>query len=275
MSQLLVESGLLPIIVRLAFTAFGLLLLRRGLLNIYAGRKFRTYGRRIAGAEPRAVGDLQPGRARVEGTARPTDTGDSVEAPVSESDALAMVFGVEKYEASLFSLSSTEEVFSLFSISGYEEVFEHCEAAPFVVEDDTGAVVIDAPPEGEFDIDTDATDIGIGERPPDRIRRFVERVAGEYADDLLSESERRRYQEGLVEPSDEVTVVGEVREGGTGWSDAEYAITGGSEPESFVLADTPADDLIKNMNQAGVFLYVFGGVSSVIGAPLVVGPWVL
>jgi hypothetical protein len=120
-------------------------------------------------------------------------------------------------------------------------------AVPFLLKDETGSVLVE-PTRVRLGLDRSETiDVNGGERPPDRIREFIERNADvdseERTWDLtiieLNVGDDRRYIERRLDPGESVTVFGEARnEPGvsTRAGQVNAVLTAGSYP--LVLSET-------------------------------------
>lgn len=100
--------------------------------------------------------------AEIEGTARPTDEGKTVFAPLTQTECLAY-----EYEA--------QELKSSGNNNYWETLDEGGASAPFLVEDDTGAVRIDNS-EAALHLEDHTTRVKSGEEPPPTIAQYISRT---------------------------------------------------------------------------------------------------
>lgn len=184
--------------------------------------------------DPLAVRDLvyHDGPAEVEGAARADD--ETVRAPFTGVECLVYEYEAQEYRSSGQS-------------SYWKTLDEGAAAVPFLLEDDTGAVRVDAP-EAELHVETRTVTVPAGEEPPERIARYIRQTDeidpqhGRTVDLVVTElnvGNRQRFRERRVDPGDEVYVYGALErapagEWGSGVVDA--LLTRGGSP--LVVSDT-------------------------------------
>lgn len=132
---------------------------------------------------------------------------ETVASPFTGTDCLAVAYAVEERR-------TTDDGTSWVRIDSGRA------AVPFLLEDESGSVLVE-PTRVRFALDAgERIRVDGGERPPDRVREFVERT-----DDVDSEErtwnvgplelavgDDRRYVERRLDPGEPVTVFGEVRD---------------------------------------------------------------
>lgn len=252
-------------IFKLVWSAFSLMAVGAGLYTINRGRKARAQSKRIAATETTQIQDLQPGTAEVKGTAHPAEDASVTKSPVTDADALATHVTVEKYQ------SDPE------GGGNWRTIHEIESAEPITVDDGTAEVRVELPPEGGLNLDLIEQTVGSGEEPPEPIRQFVEQEAD--LDEatrtdlgLVSVGERRRYSEGVIEPGEEVYVLGRVRETAD-WDGQDHVIDEPTQSGDFVLSDKSEETLVTEGSWGGGFMLVVGGVLATGGALFAIGPW--
>jgi len=255
------------LLFKVGWSAFSLVFVAVGLFVVNGGRKRRARSERIDNTETTPVRDLGPGTVELKGTARPAAEATPRESPITAADALAFHVEVEKYQSSSQGGGS------------WRTIHEEQEAVPILLGDGTGEVRVELPADGGLDVELTRKRVGGGEEPPEPIRRYVENEAAvdeatRHDLGLLSIGERRRYSEGVIEPGEEVYVLGRAREKEAGWGDREYVIDEPTEAGDFVLSDKSEEDLIEEGKWGGVIMLVFGGVFVVVGSLFAVVPWI-
>lgn len=255
------------LIFKLIWSSFSLLSVGIGLYLINRGRKLRGQSERIAATETTPVRDLQPGPVEVKGIAHPAETASVMESPITAADALATRVEVEKYQSSNQGGGS------------WKTIYETESAVPITVDDGTAEVRVELPPDGELNLEQIRNTVGGGEEPPEPIQRFIEQEtdideATRYDLGLLSVGERRRYSEGVLEPREEVYVLGTARET-TGWDGQDYCIDESTQSGEFILSDKSEDALVEEGRWGGGIMLVVGGVATVMGTLFAIGPWLV
>lgn len=169
--------------------------------------------RTLSNLESSATGSVRDGLVVVEGTVRgPLE--DELTSPIRGERGVLAKWLVEEYAGHEVARGGGWTEFG----SGYESV-------PFVVDDGSGPVVVEVSGEEalrklELDFegfdDDPALEVDVDERPPNRIRRFLEThdVRDRQSETSVPTSEDgdeqgdRRYYERVLDPGDEVYVVG-------------------------------------------------------------------
>jgi hypothetical protein len=251
----------------LIFSVFGLVFLGVGLHTANTGRKERAQSKQIAQTETTEIRNLQPGTAEIKGTAHPAEGATTVQSPITGTEALAARVEVEEWESSGEGGGS------------WETKHETQTAVPIVVDDGTDEVRVELPAAGEFDLEQTRTEVGSGDEPPTEIKQYLESTpeideATRHDIGPLSIGERRRYSEGVIEPGEEVYVLGGAREEEAGWGERAYAVDEPAESGHFILSDKSEETLIREGNRTGIFYLGFGSLFAVIGTGLLVVPWV-
>jgi hypothetical protein len=175
-----------------------------GLAVLAYGLREGLTGYRLHATEPTPVADVAnvSGPVEVTGAARVHDG--TVEAPLSGSACL--VYEWEVVERRRDSDGDTT----------WRTVASGSGGVPFRVEDDTASVLVDPAGADLRLAETERIRVGSGERPPERVRAFVERepaVDSEYGEFSvgpfdLSFGNARRYVESRLDPDEDVYVYG-------------------------------------------------------------------
>lgn len=255
------------LLAAVVFTGFGLVFAVVGLHTANNGRRERARSGRIADTETTPVRDVRPGPVELKGTARAAEGESTFASPIRGTDALAARVEVEEWESSGQGGGS------------WETVHEEERAVPMTVDDGTAEIGVELPPEGELNAERTRTKVESGEDAPEPIRRYLEeRDAVDRVESRdvgpLSIGERRRYAEGVVEPGEEVYVLGRAREERAGWGDRSHVVDGPTEAGDFVLSDKSEAELIREGKRGGLVSLAFGGLLTVVGAGVAVYPWV-
>lgn len=155
------------------------------------------------------AGDVETGRVRVSGTVRAVT--ETLEAPLSGRDAVCYELGVTRNLIEAGSTADENGSRTTGSIGPFPPIFR--ETGPvddgrttFVLEDETGQVVVD-PTDALLRLETETeTVVPGGERPSGSLRQYLVRET-EYE----PTDRRERYRETRIEPEDELSVVGVAR----------------------------------------------------------------
>lgn len=245
--------------------ALGLLGALAGVMLAYHGASNLRPAYRVLAEDPVSVRDLvyQDGPVEVRGTARPYD-GQRVHAPFSGRACLACEYETEEWRSSGKSGS-------------WKTLDEGRMAAPFIIEDDTGAVRVDGPA-ATLHVEADQLHVSGGESPPERIARYIEQTDDvEQQDDSidlvvteLNTGNDQRFTERRVRPGDSLHVYGGVEsappgEWGTDLVDAVVTNSG----TDLVVSDTTERGTAWRMARRPL-LWVLAGIALVA-----VGGWVL
>ncbi|WP_135822832.1 GIDE domain-containing protein [Halostella litorea] len=252
---------------RVAISGVSMIFVVVGLYMLNTGRTARARSERIDDTETTAVRELQPGTAEVKGVARPAADGDVMESPITESEALATHVEMEEWESSGQGGGS------------WTTKHEDRAAVPMVVDDGTGEVRVDLPADGDLNVEKSRWKVGSGDEPPERIERYLEaesEIDTATRRDIgpLSIGERRRYSEGLIEPGEEVYVLGAAREEQSDWGERSYAIDATTDSGDFVLSDKSESELVNEGKRGGLVLLAFGVVFLLSGLFGTVIPWI-
>jgi len=259
------ETMVQGLVSKLALSGFGLVFVVVGLYRLAKGRKQWVRSGRIADTETTQIRDAQPGTVEIKGTAHPA-TDATLEGPMTGRDALATDVEVEEWESSGQGGGS------------WETDYRNRDAAPITVDDGTGEVRVELPVDGELNVERTTTEVGSDDEPPEQIRRFLDETpdvdeATRREIGPLSVGDRRRYSEGLIEPSEEVYVLGAAREERAGWGERSLVIDEPTPSGDFVLSDKSESDLIREGRRGGVVSIAFGALLAVVGALVMIYPW--
>lgn len=230
-----------------------------------------TTGPRLAVALLRTptgrVSDLmsdRPARICLVGTVEASDAG-TVQGPFSDRESVALNYEVQEWETSGKS-------------SSWESFHEGTTDRPFVLKDSSGRVRIQ-PAGAVYALDEDTRiDVDGGERPPERIQRFIEASdavdSEETSFDLgpfsLNTGEDRRYLERRLEPGDEVLVLGRPVQarGDVGMVNAEVRVAEGSP---LLVADGGRRAALSHLLLSSLLPVLVGLVFVGVGLFLLVG----
>ncbi len=252
---------------KLAISGFSAVFVVVGLYVLNRGRVARARSQRIAETETTPVRELQPGTAEVKGVAQPAEDGNTLESPITNQEAVATYVETEEWE------SSGE------GGGNWRTKHERSSAVPMLVDDGTGEVLVELPADGDLDVEEQQWKVGSGDEPPEQIKRYLETEAE--VDEAsrkefgpLSFGERRRYSEGVIEPGEEVYVLGTAREEQGDWGERNFAIDAPTESGDFILSDKSEAELIKEGKRGGLVYLLFGGVLTAVGLFVMAIPWV-
>lgn len=236
------------------FAVVGLALVVGGIAIAYYGRRFQGEASRMEETETTPAGNVEPGEVEVKGTARPIEGAGTVEGHLSETEALvSTVYIEERGNKPVQDWEQTEGRSKL-----YRTVYKDTAAVPFLVDDGTGEVLVDPATEGNIALEEDQQVVGRNEEAPTSVRRFVERTEAIDPDQVLDGGRRRRFSEGLLEPGEEVYVLGEAVDPPDRWG--EYEVSGGSNPDEFILSDRSEEELTAGSKLGAWMTYALGGV---------------
>lgn len=254
-------------IEKLVISGFSMIFVVVGLLLVNQGRKARARSQRIAETETTPIRQLQPGTVEIKGVAQPAEDGSLLDSPITRTESLATYVEVEEWESSGQGGGS------------WKTKHDKTQSTPIVVDDGTGEVRVELPPDGDLTVETTQTKVGAGDEPPEMIKRYLERddaidEASRGSIGPLSYGDRRRYSEGVIEPGEEIYVLGTAREERAGWGEREYVIDEPTPAGDFVLSDKSEDELISEGKRTGLFYFGFGGVFTLFGLVGTVAPWV-
>lgn len=242
-------------------SVFGLVFVVAGAVTMYRGRTERAEGGRIAETETTQLRDLAPGPVEVKGSASPAEDATALESPFSGAEALAVRVEVEERQD-----------------GNWNTIFEDERAEPLLVDDGTGEVPVERPSAGGLDLEGTETEVGVDDEPPAAVRRYVENEPALEVPDRrsmgpVSVGERRRYTEGVLEPGDDVYVLGAARETAAGWDRRDHVIDEPTASGDFVLSNKPESELIAERTRGGFVLLAFGCLLAVVGSGIAILPW--
>jgi len=235
-------------VVSLVFVLFG------------GGMVYKAYGlykrrKAIGETETTEVQSLEPGVTEVKGTAIVPDGGQILDVPFSETEGVVVQVKVQEYHTSSEGGGS------------WKTIHENTDTAPFLVDDGTGTVRVD--PEGaDLPMDTEKTTVGSGEKPPERIRRYLENEpdvdeAWKASLGPLDFGNRRRYTEAVVEPEEDVYVLGEAAEvDDEEWGQRSFKIDGG---DPFIVSDQSETAVKQGSTLSAIILFVIGVIFGGMG----------
>ncbi|MDZ5811647.1 GIDE domain-containing protein [Halorubrum sp. AD140] len=246
----------------------GIVFVLAGFYRMYTGYTEWAEGGRIAERETTPIRDLESGAVEVKGTAHLVEDGTTRQSPFSETDAVATHIKVQEWRT-----GSEEE-------SNWKTIFEEETAEPVLVDDGTGEVLVELPADGGLNLESTETKVESHEEPPDAIRRYVEMqpdldVPKRRSVGALSIGEPRRYVEGVLEPSEEVYVLGNARESNAGWGERDFVIDEQTADGDFVLSNKSEETLAAEGKQGGFVFLVFGGLLTVLGLGALVYGWLV
>lgn len=252
---------------KIALSGFSMMFVLAGVFIANKGRKARNKSKLIEETETTRIRELTPGKAEIKGKARPTEEGATVRSAIYRNEGLATKVKVEEYHSNTNGGGS------------WKTIYEDEEAVPFVVDDGTGEVRIDPPPQSEryLSVELNRERVGGGNEPPERIKEFIQRK--QELDDAKNSigpidfGQRRRYSEGTVEPGESVYVFGKAREEDAGWGERGYVVDEQTASGEFMLSDKSEEKLVKEGKWGGTLVLVFGVVFALFGAVFVVVPW--
>lgn len=250
---------LIPVVFALVFLAVGgYVVVRATTAPGLAVRLLRTPTGRVSDL----MSDL-PTRIALVGTVEAGE--ETVQGPFSGRESVALDYEVQELETSYNSSTKTHT-------TTWEPIHEGSTDRPFVLHDDTGRVRV--VPAGAFyslELD-DRIEVGGGERPPDRIRRYIEVSdavdSEETSFDLgpftIDTGEDRRYVERRLEPGDEVLVFGHATQsrGGVGMVNAEIRATA---DQPLLVGDGGRRAVVGRLLLGSVLPFLFGLVFVGVG----------
>jgi hypothetical protein len=237
-----------------------------GLVTMNKGRKERAESTRMEEIETTRIRDVSPGPVEVKGTVHGTEDSTLQAAPFSDTDALAVSVEVQEWH------TGGE------GGGNWKTIFEEETAEPIYVDDGTGEILVELPADGGLNLEQDEWKVEAGDDPPQAIRTYVENEPDldlPEGHDLgpLSTGERRRYREGVLEPDEDVYVLGTVSETGAGWDTRTYVIGEPTVDGDFVLSDKSEAQLVKEGKRGGLVFLAFGGLLTAVGLGLLVFPF--
>ncbi|WP_083870219.1 GIDE domain-containing protein [Haloterrigena salina] len=250
-------STLIPI-------SFGLFFVGVGCHVINLGHKQSAQSDRVTDTTTSSISSLQPGAIGVEGIARPAEDATVRKSPIEMDDALVARVTVEKNTAS--------------EGTNWKIIHEETIREPLVVDDRTGEIRVEFPLDGELIVEQMQTEVHSGHEPPERIQRYVETEPN--VDEAprrrygpVGVGEHRRYTEEVIEPGENVYVLGTAREIQGSWGEQKYLIDEPTEAGDFVLSDQSKDEVVQRLKRTGSKRLAAGGLFVVIGILCISWPW--
>lgn len=232
--------------------AIHVLILLFGVGFVWQAVSLFRHQRTLSNLETSATGSVREGLVAVEGTIR-GPLADDLSSPIRGRPGVLAKWLVEEYAGHEAGVGGGWTEFG----SGYDSV-------PFVVDDGSGPVVVEIDGEEalrrlELDFDgfddAPALEIDVDERPPNRIRQFLEThdVRDQQSQTKVPTSEDgdeqgdRRYYETVLDSGDEVYVVGIASERADAETDASATISPPSSGESgtFYLSDRGRSGVLR------------------------------
>ncbi|MFB6244185.1 MAG: GIDE domain-containing protein [Halobaculum sp.] len=255
------------LLFKLAWSGFSLIFVVVGLYTLKTGREQRSRGKRMEETETTAVRDLQPGTVEVKGTAHPTEEATPMQSPITGTDALVSEIVVERWD-------SDDEG------GHWETIHRDVQTVPTVVDDGTGEVRVDPPSDAAVNTDKTRTEVNGGDDPPEPIQQYVREEseldeASGHQFGPLSVGERRRYAEGVVEPGEEVYVLGRATEEQAGWGERASVIDEPTASGEFVFSDKSEEELVSENKWSGTLVMAFGGLFTAVGSVFALFPWLV
>lgn len=240
-------------IVSVLLLVFGLLLLRGIFVTLHTAWLVRN-------TPTEDVRSVAVGRTEVQGVAQPADT--SLPQPFTEGSAIVGEYTIRKHDPDPDGKQS-----------GWVTTESGDIAAPFLVDDGTGEIRVDASREADVYVsDTNRTAVTVGaeEPEPPEVRRFL----AEYTDrDVDPEVEgsiydrKHRYVQEVIPPDEEVYVFGaaEADDDATGVDEERLVIAGDDDTGRFVISDKAEPELVSGLRRRVPVLLVLGLVLSLVG----------
>lgn len=250
------QAGFVALAIGAVFAVIGLAAVAFG------GRDLAT-AYRLWRTDPTRVADLpnRSGTMEVQGRARVLDGSGTVEAPFTGTACLACEWTV------------TEEQHTQHG-TNWVEVAAGRGGAPFLLEDDSGSVLVD-PRRADLRLTRDdRIAVPGGERPPDRVRSFVEASQDVDSEERtwslggfeLNVGDDRRYDESRLDPGGPVYVYGEPV------YDPGVSEVGGQVNYRFedaLVSDTTPDAAVRRVARDGAMPALFGLLMLVVGLAVV------
>jgi hypothetical protein len=246
----------------------GIVFVLVGLYTMNGGRLERAQSKRIADTETTKIRELNPGTVEVKGTAHLAEDASLVDSPITKQAGLAFYVEMEEWES------------SGQGGGNWETKHEKQTANPIVVDDDSGEVRVELPPDGDLNVDQEETTVEAGDEPPENIRQYIKDEAA--VDEAprrefgpLRTGERRRYSEGVLKPGEEVYVLGTARnDEDADWGKHSFIIDEPTEFGDFVLSNKSEEELVREGKRGGLVSLVLGGSLVVAGIAATVFPWI-
>ncbi len=231
-----VDSDL--IIILLFLYVFGLLSIAWGLQRYYEKNLIET-------TPTSKIRSLALGECEVEGKVRPTSENDVMIAPLTQQRCVYYRYSVvEERRTRRRSRKKGRRKKRWVELDGGKQW------VPFLVEDDTGAVMVD-PNDAteEFELDVTHT-VYKGEEPPPKIKDFVNRNPNLRP---LSQSHRRarrrRYSETFIAPGDDLYIFGKAMERRANDHLGNVVISSDDTTPLFRISDSSEEELIEKYSK--------------------------
>ncbi|KZN23510.1 hypothetical protein A4G99_11385 [Haladaptatus sp. R4] len=243
----------------------GVTLLVVGLYQMNKGRNRWAQAERIADVETTRIRDLRPGGVEIKGTVQPPENGNLFESPIETTDAIVAHVTVEEEQG-------------VDGGSSWETIHEAVLGGPITIDDGTGTIRVELPLGEGLNLQGIETKVGRGDEPPEKIRRYVanepaveEATRKSYGPVKAGDS--RRYSEGVIEPGEDVYVLGNARRWRGNWEGPEFVIDAPTEGGDFILSDKSENDLVKEGKDGAVLPFAVGGLFVILGLVYAVLPW--
>lgn len=250
-------STLIPI-------SFGLFFVGVGCHVINIGRKQYAQSDRITDTNTTSIRSHQPGTIGVEGIAHPAEDATVRKSPIEMDDALVARVTVEKNTGG--------------EGTNWKIIHEETIREPLIVDDGTGEIRVEFPVDGELVVEQMQTEVQSGHEPPERIQRYVETEPN--VDEVtrrrygpLGIGEHRLYTEEVIEPGENVYVLGTAREIQGSGGEQQYLVDEPTETGDFILSDKSKDELVQQLKQIGIKRLAAGGLFVFIGTLCISWPW--
>lgn len=240
------------LILKLVGAFIGLSIAGYGCYLLYKGREKRAKSDRLDDIETTPISGLQSGAVGVAGTAYSTENADLIKSPIEKKDALAAHVAVEEWKSG-------------DNGKGWITIHEEELGVPISVGDGTGEVRVELPNDGGLDVEQTQTKIDSDDEPPARIQQYIENEPNidegtRHHHGPVSIGDRRRYSEGVIEPGEDVYVVGTAREVQRDWGEQTGVIDEPTESGQFILSDKSKAELVQETKQIGRNQLAIGGV---------------
>ena len=237
------------LLLKLVGACFGLSFAGVGCYIMYSGRKKRAQSDRLDSIETLHISGLQPGRVSIEGTVSPAEDATVMESPIEKQTAVAYHVTVEEWEE---------------DDGGWKTIHEEQRGLPMTVSDGTGEIRVELPSDGRVDVEQTQTRVDSDEEPPERIQQYVENepavdVATRHQYGPVSTGDWRRYSEGVIEPGEEVCVVGAARDLEGGWGEQTHVVDEPPESGEYIISDKSKAELVHEEKKSGRNRLALGG----------------
>lgn len=256
------------IVGSVAISGIGLVFVLVGLYTMNKGRAGWAQSTRLTDTETTKIRELHPGTVEIKGTAHLAEDATLVESPITKQDAVASYVEMEQWES------------SGQGGGNWETKHEAQTAVPITVDDGSGEVRVELPADGELLLEETETMVEAGDEPPEQIKRYIadeaaidEATRREYGP--LKTGERRRYSEGVIEPGEDVYVLGTAREAADAdWGEYAFVIDTPTESGDFILSNKSEQELVREGKRGGLVSLVLGSILVIAGIAATVFPWV-